>query len=290
MRSKWIALLFAVSLHAAPARVVSVVEPVTEIGKTLTLRVDGDTGDCKSLVLFIQRSPIHGLTARCGSGTVAFDLAVNDKNAEAWHHILGGHWFSRMVTVGLGPNDQQPFDTSVVAEPFRIIKPWRVTLITLISLALIAALVIVRMKTHLVDSIARMQIALWIVIIAASYAYIWSITGETETINGSALALVAIGAGTAAGAAMLKGAKRVDVKTVVQTMQSMPAADLTPTEMSGPTGLHALMIGTWTVVLAVVFVASVFRILEMPEFSAAVLAILGISGGTYLAFSMPQRH
>lgn len=282
-------LLLAFTAAAAP-RVVSVVEPAAEIGKTLTLRVDGDPGDCKSLVLFIQRSPIHGLTARCGNGTVAFDLAVNDKNAEAWHRILGGHWVSRKVTVGLGPNDQTPFETHVSVEPFRIIKPWRVALITLLSIALIAAIVIVRMKTNLLDSIARMQIALWVVIIAASYAYIWSITGETETINGSALALVAIGAGTAAGAAILKGSQTVSVKTIANALQNIPANDLTPAEMSGPTGLQALMIGTWTVVLCVVFVSTVFRHLEMPEFSAAVLAVLGISGGTYLAFSMPRRQ
>ena len=283
-------MLFAISLHAVPARVLSVVEPDAAIGQTLTLRVDGDTGDCKSLVLFIQRSPIQALTARCGKGTVAFDLAVNDKNAEKWHRILGGHLFTRTVTVGLGPNDQMPFVSSVTDQPFRIIKPWHAVLITIITIVLLVAMVPVRRLTSALDSLARMQVALWIVVIAVSYAYIWSVTGETSTINATALALLAIGAGTAAGAAILKGGKTVDAKAVVQTLANASANDVTPIEISGPTGLHALMIASWTVVLAIVFIATVFRFLQMPDFSGPVLGILGISAGTYLAFSMPQRH
>ena len=135
-----------------------------------------------------------------------------------------------------------------------------------------------------------MQVALWIVVIAVSYAYIWSVTGETSTINATALALLAIGAGTAAGAAILKGGKTVDAKAVVQTLANASPNDVTPIEISGPTGLHALMIASWTVVLAIVFIATVFRFLQMPDFSGPVLGILGISAGTYLAFSMPQRH
>ena len=55
-----LAMLLAASSAFAAARVAGVVEPETAIGRTLTLKVDGDYGPCKSLVLFIQRSPIHG--------------------------------------------------------------------------------------------------------------------------------------------------------------------------------------------------------------------------------------
>ena len=86
------------------------------------------------------------------------------------------------------------------------------------------------------------------------------------------------------------GKKTVDVKTVVQTLANASPEDFTPIEISGPTGLHAVMIATWTAVLAIVFAATVWRTLEMPEFTTEVLAILGISGGTYLAFSMTRQH
>jgi len=291
MKRAFILLAFATSLHAAPARVLSVVEPKAALGETLTLRTEGDLGDCKELVLFIQRSPIHGLPARCGKGgTVAFDLAVNDKNAERWHRILGGHFFKREVTVGLGPNDQLPFDSPVVDFPFQILKVWHVIVLTLVAIILFAALVLVRRFTAALDSLARLQIALWIVVITVSYVYIWSITGETEIINPTALALLAIGGGTALGASIIKGSRAVDVKTVAQALANAPAEDFTPIEIAGPTGLHALMVATWTAVLAVIFAATVFRQLELPDFSGNVLTLLGICGGTYLAFSLPQQH
>jgi hypothetical protein len=287
-RAGTLVLLFCAIAAHAQTRVVSVVEPEAAIGRTLTLRVDGPLPECKSLILFIQRSPIQGLTPRCGNGTVAFTLQVNEKNADTWHRILGGHWFTRNVIVGLGPNDAFPYPTFVNVEPFRLIQRWHAILMTVVALLLVITILCVRRFTTLLDSLARMQIAMWVVVIALSYVYIWSITGETATINASALALLAIGGGTAIGAAILKSGRTVDVKMVVDTIKNAPADQVTPSEIAGPTGLHALMIATWTIVLAVVFLATVFRFLHMPEFSAAVLAILGISGGTYLAFSMPR--
>jgi hypothetical protein len=259
-------LFLAIPLFAIP-RVVGVVEPYTAIGRMLTLKVDGDPGPCQSLILFIQRSPIHGLAPRCGSGTVAFKLVVNEQNAMRWHRILGGHWFTRTVTVGLGPNDEFPFPSLVTEEPFEIIQVWRVVVMLAVALALLAAALVVRRLSTALDSQSRMQAALWMVIILVSYVYIWSITGETETITPAAFALLAIGAGTAAGAKLV-GAKA-------------------PT---GTIGVHQIQAAAWTIILAVVFLATVFRFLEMPDFNRNILAMAGISGGTYVAFSTSQRR
>ena len=38
----------------------------------------------------------------------------------------------------------------------------------------------------------------------------------------------------------------------------------------------------WTLVLGIIFVQEVYRGLAMPEFNASLLALLGISAGTYL--------
>ncbi len=43
----------------------------------------------------------------------------------------------------------------------------------------------------------------------------------------------------------------------------------------------------WTVVLGFVFVTKVVYDLAMPEFSATVLALVGISAGTYVGFKLP---
>lgn len=291
MKTVVVVLAFAaLSLHASPTRVLSVDEPEAAIGGPLTLRVDGDHGDCKQLILFIQRSPMRGLIARCNGNAVTFTLAVNDKNAKKWHRILGRQFFRRYVTVGLGTNEQIPFESDIYAQPFRVLTKWRAFVLTLLTILLIAAFIAARKFTDVLDSFTRIQVAMWLIVISISYTYIWAVTSETETINATCLALLAIGAGTAVGAAMIGSAKTIDAKTVVQTLANAPPDEITPMEITGPSGLHAVIVGTWTAVLAIIFVAYVWRRLEMPNFTTQLLSILGITGGTYLAFAMKQKN
>jgi hypothetical protein len=53
--------------------------------------------------------------------------------------------------------------------------------------------------------------------------------------------------------------------------------------------LHRFQIFVWTIVLGVVFIGSVIRELTMPEFGATLLALMGISSGTYLGFKFPEK-
>lgn len=57
---------------------------------------------------------------------------------------------------------------------------------------------------------------------------------------------------------------------------------------SGAIVLHRFQIFVWTIVLGIVFLASVARDLHMPEFSATLLSLMGISAGTYLGFKFPE--
>jgi hypothetical protein len=44
----------------------------------------------------------------------------------------------------------------------------------------------------------------------------------------------------------------------------------------------------WTLVLGVLFIRSVWDRLAMPEFSGTLLALLGLSAGTYIGFKIPE--
>jgi hypothetical protein len=44
----------------------------------------------------------------------------------------------------------------------------------------------------------------------------------------------------------------------------------------------------WTVVLGFVFVVAVYNTLAMPDFSATLLGLTGISAGTYVGFKIPN--
>jgi len=56
----------------------------------------------------------------------------------------------------------------------------------------------------------------------------------------------------------------------------------------GAVALDRFQIVIWTLVLGGVFVTSVVWDLTMPEFSATLLALMGISSGTYVGFKLPS--
>lgn len=53
---------------------------------------------------------------------------------------------------------------------------------------------------------------------------------------------------------------------------------------------HRFQMFVWTLVLGVIFCVKVWEVLMMPEFSETLLALLGISAGTYLGFKVPERQ
>jgi hypothetical protein len=52
---------------------------------------------------------------------------------------------------------------------------------------------------------------------------------------------------------------------------------------------HRYQIFAWSLVLGVVFIASVIQTLSMPTFGNTLLGLMGISGGTYLGFKFPEQ-
>lgn len=61
------------------------------------------------------------------------------------------------------------------------------------------------------------------------------------------------------------------------------------TDVDGIT-LHRFQMVIWTLVLGIMFGLGVYRNLAMPEFNATLLALMGISAGTYLGFKIPERQ
>jgi hypothetical protein len=52
---------------------------------------------------------------------------------------------------------------------------------------------------------------------------------------------------------------------------------------------HRFQIFAWTIVLGIIFVSSVYNDLTMPEFSATLLGLMGLSAGTYIGFKFPEQ-
>jgi hypothetical protein len=51
---------------------------------------------------------------------------------------------------------------------------------------------------------------------------------------------------------------------------------------------HRFQIFVWTIVLGIMFVVNVYSQLAMPQFSATLPGLLGISAGTFIGFKLPE--
>ena len=52
---------------------------------------------------------------------------------------------------------------------------------------------------------------------------------------------------------------------------------------------HRFQMAVWTLVLALIFLTSVYADLAMPDFSPSLLGLMGISSGTYVGFKFPEN-
>lgn len=59
---------------------------------------------------------------------------------------------------------------------------------------------------------------------------------------------------------------------------------------SGGVSLYRFQIAVWTLVLGYIFIFTVWNSLKMPEFDNTLLALMGISSGTYLGFKIPEQR
>jgi hypothetical protein len=59
---------------------------------------------------------------------------------------------------------------------------------------------------------------------------------------------------------------------------------------AGGVSFHRFQIVAWTVALGVIFIGQVFNYLLMPDFDSTLLALMGISSGTYLGFKFPEKQ
>ncbi len=179
-------------------------------------------------------------------------------------------------------------------------------------------------------SLARTQMAFWLFVVVASYLFILMVTGDTNTINDSVLGLIGISAATGFGAVMVDASKLTATRTQRdaarkargelmakktlgtlspedETQLAKAAADearleetLAPDASKGfwwdivsdaeAVSFHRLQIVVWTMVVGWVFAESIYHALAMPELSSTMLGLMGISGGTYIGFKLPEKQ
>jgi hypothetical protein len=178
-------------------------------------------------------------------------------------------------------------------------------------------------------SLDRIQMAWWTLLVVSAFVFIWLISGDYGSLSNSVLALIGISAGTGLIGSVMDHGKQEQVQqrkaledeeAGLQAGNAQPAADAAaaaaaprrPAEieaqlaklpklkqnkslwidiLSDENGVsfHRLQVMIWTLVLSVIFVVSVYQRLDMPDFDNQLLALMGISNGTYLGFKLPEK-
>ncbi|MBP2299477.1 hypothetical protein [Azospirillum picis] len=164
-------------------------------------------------------------------------------------------------------------------------------------------------------SLARFQLLWWSGIVTASYVAILTITGSMDTITIGTMALMGIVGGTsvlaafqdrrpddddarrlqhAAAYAAAAAATPPDRAAMAAALEAIypPSQGVLPDLLSDAAGynVHRLQLLAWTGVLGVTFLYEVTRTLGMPELSPNLLALTGISNGTYFGFKMQEQQ
>jgi ribose/xylose/arabinose/galactoside ABC-type transport system permease subunit len=233
-------------------------------------------------------------------GHVRYRLLRLPADDGAWHTLLGSpHGYLKRIDVSVGSDAQFSVPTRATFQLEVIPRQQFLAFLALVTFALgvfvylCRTTSLVRSGTHPIPherpySLSLFQMSFWFFLVIAAYVFMWLITDELDTITDSILALIGIGAATALGAALIDQKKTAPAPDEPGGKSRGFLNDV----MSDPQGvsLHRFQMFVWTLVLGVIFVGSVYKDLEMPQFSATLLGLMGISSGTYLGFKVPEKQ
>ena len=175
-------------------------------------------------------------------------------------------------------------------------------------------------------SLAQTQMTWWFCIIFASFVYLVLVGNDINGIlTEQALVLLGIGTGTALGAAVVEQTKSKtdpkptdkpstldEFKSVLEEIDNLPAGAPVPADLAADRdklaqmlasenffrdiltdvdgiSLHRFQAVAWAVAVGVVFLYKVVEQNNLPNLGHLVLVVLGISGGTYLGFKIPEK-
>ena len=234
------------------------------------------------------------------TGTLTFILERNQGNRDLWRPYLYDPLFDPEVTmrISVGLRGERPIHRTAAANTTarlrKVYIDWYAWMWLGFLTAVAVLLFVAALRTDMLRdgpsvegvrrpySLARSQMAWWFFLTVASYGLIWLITGDRDTIPPSLLGLMGISAATALVAAAISDRKEQAIRASTNWWRDVA------TNEDGSYALDRVQIIVWTAVLSIIFLTSVIWELTMPEFSPTLLALMGISSGTYVGFKLPQ--
>lgn len=275
--------------------------------------------DPRQLVLALNGREIPGTHAgvmAAGGNTLTFDLAPPessdpeaDASRQAWRAILHGHRKISRMSALVGTKGGNVFYGPLTLS-FDL-YPSYAWLVFVVLGVIAVSVILLALRSDLIRapgpdpgpglkrpySLGRVQMVYWFVIVIGSYLYIWLITLNQDSLTSGVLILTGISAATGlssviAGASAAKTPTGDGAAPPESTPVKVPASrgfvnDLLGTEAG--VSFDRFQMTAWTVVLGLVFIVQVIKDLSMPDFSPALLSLMGISSGTYIGFKLPGK-
>jgi hypothetical protein len=332
----------AAQAPAAPttAPVVSAVIGKVALDEVVEIKVDRldewartSGGSAWRLVPYLDGRALSGLypiAADLRTNSLQFYLRSTPNSANAWNSILRPFTLARPVSLSVGLEQQDPFDTVFKLEShpatLMIVRPqWAVASFVILCTFVISFIWLSLRTRILMDgtllpdgsaglrfSLAKAQLAVWFFVIFSTFLVIWLATGNYDTINSSIVGTLGISAGTAIGDAYIRSNQAgLPGASPTGSAPAAPATLLAPgfpgwkpwsimahlrrmlREMmcdADGYSIYRFQILAWTAVLPMVFLFSVYYDLTMPAFRPELLYLLGLSSGTFVAHRVPETQ
>jgi uncharacterized integral membrane protein len=223
--------------------------------------------------------------------------------AAAWRTLIGGPWQGRGTHTGreviFGVSDETGEEIPVTdgTQTFQWSPAWKMWAGGLVFLAVILIFAMLARASALLRdvgsttsvpldqrtfSLARTQMAWWTLVIVGSYIYEWIASGTMPPLSAQALALMGI------YSVLTVGSRSVDLARDTHFPPSIPRffRDLVSDE-SG-VAIHRLQMLIFTIIVGLMFVYQVLTTASMPALEPYTLAIIGISGATYVGLKSTE--
>ena len=304
----------AVPIAAPKVTGVDEIIQLNDVAKVTVANLKGwsATHDPAKLVPFIDGRAIRGNypeDIHPHNGRLYFHMKITPANRELWTDLLGApDRVQRPVRFSVGLEDHSPFDTVYhESNPVQmmVVPPVSGVIATIVALLTLVLFVRLARRTSIIRepgpdpadgrakayNLGRTQMAFWFFLVYVSYLVIWLVTDMLDTITPSLLGLMGISAGTALSEALIDSSKDT-ARSPEPTKPARATRGFLRDLMADRDGysFHRFQIFAWTIVLGIMFVSSVYNSLAMPEFSATLLGLMGLSSGTYIGFKFPEKQ
>ena len=290
---------------------VTAVSGKLEVGKDVVLNVAhlaewSQNHDPQKLIPFIEGRSLMGLYPEqvdLSHNELRYHLRRTPATKKVWNDLFHEPVLTRPVSLSVGLENQPMFDSDFGYDhqiPLTIIPlAWGIISLVVIVFALVVFTYLARSTNLIRDpspttepvayrpySLGRAQMAFWFLLISVCYVSLWLITGEYDTIGRSQFVLALISSITAVGSHLVSGGPTTDVNNAPKIRKGF-FVDL----LSDANGVrfHRFQLCAWTLLLGLIFAATVYDDLVMPEFGDTLLALAGFSAATHVGFTYLEQ-